>query len=458
MSSRNNYSVLLVDDDPHVLNMLEMLLGEEHDLLSAPSGPEAVATVDRNGNTVAAIVMDIKMAGMDGVAAARLISKSHPDIPIIFHTGYPGEYKESDIDASEKPFDYIQKGNSIPQLLRSVRNAVETFQLRGNGKLLTDHAESQYGIIGRSQSVQDVLRIIRKVAPTDSKVMILGDTGTGKELIARAIHMSSLRSDQKLAIFNCNHKSPDLVESELFGHGKGAFTGAISNRVGIFEYANGGTIFLDEIGDLDITTQAKLLRVLETGEFQIIGAPETKMTNVRLVCATHRNLEQMVKEGKFREDLFYRLRGVQIRLPSLRERREDIPVLVQRFCDRFTIERDQPPKMILPEAMNLLVEFDWPGNIRQLLDTIESLTVMTESDVITPADITAQLKGVGRLCPPSTLSLSERTRELERTLIIEALTEAKGNVTTAARLLEIDVSNLHRKLKSFSISTESFRG
>jgi DNA-binding NtrC family response regulator len=458
MSSRNNYSVLLVDDDPHVLNMLEMLLGEEHDLLSAPSGSEAVATVDRNGDTVAAIVMDIKMAGMDGVAAARLISKSHPDIPIIFHTGYPGEYKESDIDASEKPFDYIQKGNSIPQLLRSVRNAVETFQLRGNGKLLTDHAESQYGIIGRSQSVQDVLRVVRRVAPTDSKVMILGETGTGKELIARAIHLSSLRSDQKLAIFNCNHKSPDLVESELFGHSKGAFTGAISNRVGIFEYANGGTIFLDEIGDLDITTQAKLLRVLEAGEFQIIGAPETKTTDVRLVCATHRNLEQMVKEGKFREDLFYRLKGVQIRLPSLRERREDIPVLVQRFCDRFTIERDLPPKMILPEAMNLLVEFDWPGNIRQLLDTIESLTVMTESDVITEADVSAQLKGVGRQCPASTLSLSERTRELERTLIIEALTEAKGNVTTAARLLEIDVSNLHRKLKNFSISADSFRG
>jgi two-component system, NtrC family, nitrogen regulation response regulator NtrX len=458
MSVPSNYSVLLVDDDPHVLNMLRMILGEEHCLLSAASGTEAVDVVTHDGDAIAAVVMDIKMAGMDGVAAARLITKSRPDIPIIFHTGYPGEYKESDIDASERPFDYIQKGNSIPQLLRSLRNAVETFQLRRDGKSLTDRAEAEYGIVGRSRSVQDVLHIVRKVAPTDSKVMIFGETGTGKELIARALHQSSPRAQKRLAIFNCNHKSPDLVEAELFGHTKGAFTSAFAYRVGIFEYADGGTLFLDEIGDLDITTQAKLLRVLESGEFQIIGAPETRTIGVRLVCATHRDLEQMVKEGSFREDLFYRLKGVQIRLPALRERREDIPLLVQKFCDRFTIERDRSPKMILPEAMNVLVEYDWPGNVRQLLDTIESLTVLTESDVITPADVAFQLKGVGSDCPSKSLSLAERTRDFERTLIIEALTVAGGRVASAAQLLDIDVSNLHRKLKLYSISADLFRG
>lgn len=444
---------MLIDDDRQVLNMLEDLFVDVYETLTASSGVESLSLV-RKHQAVAAVVMDIKMTGMDGIEAARQIRAFDDEIPIIFHTGYPGDYDEDEISEQEKPFDYVLKGESISRLTRAVHNAVETFLLKKDGGTLTEYAQTAYSLIGKSELMRQVYQLIRKVAPTDNKVMIFGETGTGKELVARAIHLNSPRREQRLAIFNCNHKAPDLVESELFGHVKGAFTGAVADRLGLFEYANNGTVFLDEIGDLDITTQAKLLRVLETGEYSKVGSPEISRTNVRILCATNKDLPQQVKQERFREDLFYRLKGIIITLPPLRERREDIPLLIEKFKDDFTIGKGLAPKIFEQDAINFLINHDWSGNVRALEDTIESVITLSDSDIIFLDDVVRYLK-TGYPYPLNEngdKGLAERTRDFRRNCIIEALSEAKDNVAAAARILKIDRANLRKMIIDYKIN------
>ena len=448
--------ILLVDDDDIVLEAHRRVLSSTYETFVATSGADAIAIINRE-SAICCVVMDIKMSQMDGITAAREIRRLRPDKPVIFYTGYPGEYAESVIDKQERPFDYVTKGESLERLLRSVRNAVESFRLRAGNAQLSSYAESQYGIIGKSSAIQEVCKLIRKAAATDTRVMILGETGTGKELVARAIHVDSNRRRKKLAILNCNHKSPDLVESELFGHVRGAFTGAIVDRIGLFQYADGGTVFLDEIGDLDITTQAKLLRVLETGEYQRIGEPNIRATDTRILCATHRNLNQMVKDDKFREDLFYRLKGVVIPIPPLRERREDIPVLIEKFTDKFTIDRGSPTKVFDSSAISAMVQYDWPGNVRQLLNTVESAIVLTGSDLIMDDDIRNLIEKGSTFGTADRRVLSERLKDLERTLVIAALAEADYHVAAAAQILGIDPSHLHKKIKVHNIDLSIMR-
>lgn len=455
MSLSKKYTILLVDDDAHVLEMLVDIFNDNYSTITAKSGKEAIEIVKQH-DTIATVVMDIKMPHVDGITAAREIRAIGPDIPVIFHTGYPGDYDEDAIDYEEKPFDYILKGEPVAKLIRSVRNAVESYHLKRDNKILSSHAESNFGLIGRTTSMQEVYRLINKVAPTNSKIMIIGETGTGKELVARAIHNHSRRKDRRLAIFNCDHRSPDLVESELFGHIKGAFTGAIGDRIGLFEYANGGTIFLDEIGDLDITTQAKLLRVLETGEYQSVGAPTIKKTDIRLLCATHKDLADMVERDQFRRDLYYRLKGIQILLPPLRERKEDIPILIEKFKDRLTIEQGLTPKTFDSMAVSALLNHDWPGNVRELLDTIESLIVLIDSDIILQDDVLTYLNnGLDNLSEKSNgepdLTLAGLMKKCMRQYIIEAVAANNGNISAAARQLHVDRSNLHKKISDLEI-------
>lgn len=448
--------VLFVDDDPPVLEMLRELFSGDYAVLTVGSGEEAVETA-RNHADLAAVVMDIKMAGMDGITAARHIRDIQPDVPIIFHTGYPGEYNEREIDNSEQPFDYIQKGKSIPKLVRSVRNAVESYNLKLNNQNLSTIAENSYGMYGRSAAMQEVFRAIHKIGPGDAKVMILGESGTGKELVARAIHNTSKRQNRHLAILNCNHKTSSIIETELFGNVKGAFTDATEDRIGLFEYADGGTVFLDEIGDLDIVTQGKLLRVIETGEYVKVGSPETRRTDVRVLCATHRHLLHLVGQGTFREDLYFRLKGVIIHLPPLRERKEDIPFLVEKFSSRFTIEQGMPPKYFDKSAVQAMIEYDWPGNVRQLLDTVESLISLSDSDVIFAEEVCAHLEQSPSDDAGDRPTLASRMKAYERTLIIEALIECRCNVTAAAQHLAVDRSNLQKKIKSYAIDMDSLR-
>ncbi len=450
MMTNTRAKILLVDDERPVLEMLADLFSDDYDAVCAASGPEAIEAAGIHSD-IAVVVMDIKMARMDGITAARQIRTLRPDLAIIFHTGYPGEYEEQSIDAAEKPFDYVQKGNTIDRLLRSVRNAVEAYRLRQDNRLLSDLAAADYGIIGRSAPMQEVFRTIRKVAPTDSKVMILGETGTGKELVARAIHAHSRRGRRRMGILNCNHKSPDLIESELFGHIKGAFTGAVQDRIGLFEYAEGGTVFLDEIGDLDITTQAKLLRVLETGEFQKVGTPSFCQCDARLICATHHDLAKLVAQGRFREDLFYRLKGVAIVMPPLRNRREDIPLLLDAFCAASVAELDIPPRVFDTGAIQVLLMHDWPGNVRQLQDTVRSLVTLADSQIIFAEDVRQYLGSATVDCDDVSPSLPDRLRNIERTLILGALAETRYNITTAARILGIDRSTLQKKIKAHAL-------
>lgn len=443
--------ILIVDDDPLVLEALNEAFLDDYDVVAAASGQEALQALDKHGD-LDTVVLDIKMAHMDGLETACRIREINPDLPVIFHTGYPGDYSERDIDAEHKPFDYVGKNERPSRLHRSVRNAVFMHRLRTSSSDLVELARRHYGMVGRSRLMRDVYQMIEKIGPTNNKVMILGPTGAGKELVARALHRRSRRVDETLAIFNCNHKAPDLVESELFGHLRGSFTGAVADRVGMFEYAHGGTVFLDEIGNLDITTQGKLLRVLESGEMQRIGSPETIRVDVRVICATNCDLEQMVSQGKFREDLYYRLKGIRIVVPTLAERREDIPDLIDFFTDNYCRKTDDGIKVFEPAARDLLIEYDWPGNVRQLQDTVQSLIDLSLSHLITRLEVQQYLSFAGA-GTDSPRTLKERVREFKKLVIIQCLARHAGNVAAAARDLGLDSANLRKMIKDLDIET-----
>lgn len=444
-----NGHILIVDDDRLVLRSLKQVFMDDYDVTTVSSGSEALDILAKN-TSIDAIVLDIKMAKMDGLETARCIKKLNSQMPIIFCTGFPGEYSEDEIDSDHKPFDYISKQEGTTRLQRTVRNAVRMYQLKQKGTDLVTLAQNEYGMVGSSKAMLNVYRMIEQVAPTDSKVMILGPTGTGKELVARGIHKQSRRSDERLAIFNCNHKQPDLVESELFGHVKGAFTGAIEDRIGLFQYADNGTVFLDEIGDLDITTQAKLLRVLETGEMQRIGSAEVAQVDVRLMCATHRDLPEMIAEDRFREDLYYRLKGIVIEVPPLSQRREDIPALVEFVSDRYCQDCGAGIKLFDPSCIDLMIDYNWPGNVRQLADTVQSLIDLAGSSYISADDVSTYLN----LDQPSQSngSLSQQVLEFKKSTIVKALHHHNNNVSAAARELDVNPANLHRMIKGFGIN------
>lgn len=448
--------ILLVDDDTAVLNVLSELFCDDYEILCASSGEEAIEIVKQD-NDIATVVLDIKIPGMDGIATGRAIKNHDSKIPIIFHTGYPGDFSEDDIDASERPFDYVEKGRSATRLIRTVGNAVRAWASSRDTKSLIEVAELEYGLVGRSSLMQKLYADIHNIAPSDNKVMIVGETGTGKELVARAIHKGSRRHNSRLAILNCNHKSPDLIESELFGHTKGAFTGAVADRIGLFEYANGGTVFLDEVGDLDITSQAKLLRVLETDEYQKIGSPDLRKTDARLICATHRDLESMVANNQFREDLYYRLKGIVISNPPLRDRAEDIVLLVKKFSDTYNEKHSVPPCIFDPEAISVFVSHTWPGNVRQLKDAVESILALSNSELIVADDVKSYLDQSINSKTNENGSLSEKLRSIERTLIVEALIETNFNISAAATLLGVERANLSKKVKAYGIDVNTLR-
>ncbi|UCD16700.1 MAG: sigma-54-dependent Fis family transcriptional regulator [Candidatus Zixiibacteriota bacterium] len=441
--------ILIVDDDPLVLEALNQAFMDDYDVALAPSGSEAIEIIRSNGN-IETVVLDIRMAGMDGLETAAEIIKINPGLPVIFHTGYPGDYSETEIDQAHKPFDYIVKNERPSRLQRAVKNAVAFYRLKSSSAEMARIAKEEFGMIGKSPAMLEVYQRIEKIAPSDNKVMILGPTGTGKELVARAIHKKSRRSGRRLAIFNCNHKAPDLVESELFGHLRGSFTGAVADRIGLFEYADGGTVFLDEIGDLDITTQAKILRVLESGEINRVGSPETIRVDVRLICATHRDISKMVAQEKFRDDLFYRINGITITLPPLKKRSEDIPDLVNRFLENYAMASGGGIRVFESKAMDLLIAYEWPGNVRQLMDTVQSLAALTPSSFITKDEV-ARYLSLQESRPDGRMSFQERVKDFKRILIVQVLTRNGNNVSAAARELSLDPSNLHKMLKEIDI-------
>ena len=451
--------ILIIDDEKNYLLVLEALLADQGYAVTALNDPEtALAFLDES--EVDVIVTDMKMPKISGKEVVTHVKRDYPHIPVLVMTAF-GTI-ESAVDIMKLgAFDYITKPFSNDELLLSIHNAVEMARVHRRYRLLHENLEERYGlhqIIGKSKGIRNVLSLVDKAAPTKSNVLITGESGTGKELVARAIHFASLRKNGPFISVNCMALNPGVLESELFGHEKGSFTGAVALRRGRFELASGGTLFLDEIGELSHDMQVKLLRVLQERRFERVGGSEEIDVDIRIVTATNKDLMVEVEKGNFREDLYYRLNVVHIMLPPLRERREDIPMLISHFIDKIATENGIPKKNVAPEALDYFSGYEWPGNIRQLENVVERCMVMVTGDTVTVADLPpevkdeeSQLKNAIDLLPPE-LNLAETLDTLEAAIIRRALVRSDFVQVKAAEQLAISKSLLQYKLRKYGIT------
>lgn len=454
-----NARVLVIDDEKNYLLVLEALLTDAGYSVTTINDPEmALAFLD--DSEVDVVITDMKMPGMTGREVLQSIKKSQPYLPVLIMTAFGSI--ESAVEAMRYgAFDYITKPFANDDLLLSVHNAAELSRARQQYRLLQENLEDRYSthhIIGKSKAIRDTLSIVDRVSASRSTVLITGESGTGKELVARAIHFTSPRKEEPFVTVNCMAFNPGVLESELFGHEKGSFTGAVAMRRGRFEQADHGTLFLDEIGELPPDLQVKLLRVLQERTFERVGGTESVSVDIRVVAATNKDLARLVEEGKFREDLFYRLNVVQIPIPPLRERREDIPLLVAHFAEKVAADNNIMGKSFSQEAQNYLTGFEWPGNIRQLQNVIERCMVMVPHAVIGVEDLPpeirdeeAQFKSAVDLLPVE-LNLADTLDKIEAALIRRALVRADFVQAHAAELLGISRSLMQYKLKKYNIT------
>jgi DNA-binding NtrC family response regulator len=454
--------ILLVDDEEIVLRSCQRILGKEYEVAVARDGVEALTRVNEGDFDV--LVLDIKMPKMDGIEVLRRVKEARPDIGVIMVTGL------HEIGTAVKAMklgalDYLPKPFDPEELELAVARAFDRRAARGVVPEAGGDDESSYrfeNIIGASPAMQTVFRLIARCAPTNSTVMLRGESGTGKELIARAIHYNSLRSDHPFVPVDCTSLSENLLESELFGHVKGSFTGAVSNKKGLFETADGGTLFLDEIGNITLATQAKLLRFIEEREFKAVGDTRTQSVDIRLITATNKDLEGMVADGDFRDDLYYRINIFPIEIPPLRERREDIPALANYFLQQFSADMNQPTREFSPGAMNLLMNHDWPGNVRELENVVERAVILASGDVIRQG----HLVNIIDMLPHIDLDVPRTSEELkqikkiarqksvenvERHFVLGALKRNRWNVTRAAEDTGMQRSNFQALMAKYDI-------
>ena len=447
--------ILVVDDEESHRIMLRAVLKEEgYEVSEASDGTEAVKAVEQEPFDL--ILMDIRMRTMDGIEALGEIRKISPLVPVLIMTAY-ASVKTAVEALKAGAFEYLTKPLDTDELKILIEKALEIYHLRAENVALKERLGDRFNfskIIGRSPRMKEVFDTLSLVAPTDATVLILGESGTGKELVANSIHHNSPRASQSFIKVSCAALPETLLEGELFGHEKGAFTGAIARREGRFQLAHRGTIFLDEVGEMSVTTQTKLLRVLQEKEFEPLGSTRTVKADVRVIAASNKDLEREVKEGRFREDLFYRLNVVPVSLPPLRERKDDIPALAAHF---FAIYRDKNRKElkdISGKAMDLLTRYDWPGNIRELENGIERAVILARGEIIAPADLPLPIQALSRdreiqgLNLPSGISL----QEVERALILKTLDDTGGNRSRAAEILGINRRTLQNKLKEYGIN------
>lgn len=443
--------ILIVDDDPAILEATCLLFSDTYEVILAASGPEAVDKVPLHPD-IACVVLDIRMAKMDGFETERRIKALGCVAPIVFNTGFPGTYTQDQVVREHQPFDYVEKKDGPQRLRAAVEAAVLAMRLRSDTEYLRKHARVNYGMVGRSPAMLKVFREIEQIARSDGKVMIFGETGTGKGAAAEAIHRRSARPANQLHKYVCSPRETDLTDSELFGHAKGAYTGTVADRMGLFESANGGTVFLDEIADLNLPTQNKLLRVLESGEIQRLGENRVRTVNVRVICATNKNLEEAVKNRTFREDLYFRLRGVVLRMPALRHRREDILELVDYFTERHCCRSGIDIKLFDPAARGLFVEYDWPGNVHELTNVVQSLIDSTPSYLITRQEVESILRPQGFLQPDDG-SYRAQLKNFKRVTFIRGLDRCGRNVAQLARELRMDPGNLRKMIRSLDLDS-----
>jgi DNA-binding NtrC family response regulator len=459
--------ILVVDDEEIVLKSCRKILeGGGHQVFTALSGQEAFELVRKE--PIEIVITDIKMRGMDGMEVLQRIKKKYPDILVIMITGY--STVQSAVQAMKLgAFDYIPKPFSPDEVLVVVEKALEKKSLIYENIYLRKELEAKYGfdnIIGNSPKMEEVYKLIRKVAPTDSTVLIRGESGTGKELIARAIHFNSHRRQKPFVPVDCGVLAQELLESELFGHVKGSFTGAIVTKPGLFEIADGGSIFLDEIGDTSLNFQSKLLRVIQEREFTPVGEVKSKKVDLRFIVATNKDLEKLVEQKQFREDLFYRLNVFSITIPPLREKKDDIPLLAYHFLRKYAKEMKKNIKSISVDGMNMLIAYSWPGNVRQLENVIERAIVMAEGNTITtehfPFAVRAEIAHPNTPIPKNSKDLKEikkKVREfavesIEKSFILDALTRNDWNITRSAKDVGMQRSNFQALMRKYKIRIE----
>lgn len=448
--------ILVADDEGSHRIMLRAVLQEEgYEVAEASDGTGAIRAVEQEPFDL--ILLDIRMPGMDGIEALMDIRKVSPYVPVLMMTAY-ASVKTAVEALKAGAFEYLIKPLDIDELKVLIEKALEHYHLREENLALKERLGDRFDfskMIGKSSKMVELFDLLAQVAPTDATVMILGESGTGKELVANALHHNSPRASQPFIKVSCAALPETLLESELFGHEKGAFTGAVARREGRFWVAHRGSIFLDEVGEMNPTTQTKLLRILQEKEFEPLGSTRTLKVDVRVIAATHKDLEKEVREGRFREDLFYRLNVVPVSIPPLRERKEDLPSLAVHFLSLYREKNKKEVKEISPKAMDLLIRYDWPGNIRELENCIERAVIVARGEMISPADLPSLIQALSRgkdenqgILFPSGISL----QDAEKALILKTLEDTGGNRSRAADILGINRRTLQIKLKEYGIT------
>lgn len=459
-----NEKVLIIDDSPEILTLFSGFLKEEgFEVDISPDGASGISKIEKKFYDI--VLTDLRMPGTDGMEVLKYVLENSPDSICIILTGY-GTVKNAVEAIKLGAFDYLTKPVKTDEILLTFKRALEYRNLKRENINLRKQLKKKYrfeNIIGDNEKMQKVFEIIEKVADSDSTILILGESGTGKELIAKAIHYNSYRREGPFVPVNCAAIPSELLESELFGHEKGAFTNAIRTRIGRFELANGGTMFLDEIGDMSPGLQSKLLRVLQERQFERIGGIKTIRTDIRIIAATHQDLKLAVEQKRFREDLYYRLNVIPVHVPPLRERKSDILLLSHHFLDHFNKSKKKKIKGMTDEAMNLLLQYDWPGNVRELENTIERLVILVDNDIITPPDLPEKFHTLFAVdypkeaeIPAEGISLDTAVNEFEKKLILQALAKSGWVKNKAARLLNLNRTTLIEKIKRQNLQrTES---
>ena len=450
--------ILVIDDEAAIRDSLRMILEYEgYEFLGAASGQDGLAMVERENPDL--VFLDIKMPGMDGLEVLQRIKTADETVPVVMISGHATV--TTAVDATKLgALDFIEKPLASERVLVTIRNAIDRSRLADENRSLKRVVEVRHQIVGESPHLKKVMDAIRRAAPTNATVLITGESGVGKELVARAIHRNSLRSRDRFIQVNCAAIPDDLIESELFGHEKGSCTGATEKQIGKFEQADKGTIFLDEVGDMSLKTQAKVLRVLQEGEVERLGSARTIKVDVRVIAATNKNLEDEIEKGTFREDLYFRLAVIPIYVPPLRERKDDIPLLVRHFADLFARDNNFRPKRVTPAAMDVLQRYRWKGNIRELRNTVERLIIMTPADSIDLPDLPESIRVDGPSRGPDNETvkagtLREHKEVSERAFLVQKLRETGWNISKTAELIDTPRSNLYKKLEQYNIKQES---
>jgi two-component system, NtrC family, nitrogen regulation response regulator NtrX len=454
--------ILVVDDEAEIRRSVRMILEYEgFDVQEASSGPEGLALIEREPPDL--VFLDIKMPGLDGLEALQKIRQANETLPVVIISGH-GTVSTAVEATKLGAFGFIEKPLASERVLVTIRNALDQTRLKDENRSLKRAVEARHQMVGESAGLRQVWESIKRAAPTNATVLLLGESGAGKELVARAIHRNSLRSRERFVQVNCAAIPEELIESELFGHEKGSFTGAAEKQIGKFEQADRGTIFLDEVADMSAKTQAKVLRVLQEGEVERLGSARTIKVDVRVIAATNKDLEAEIERGSFREDLYFRLSVIPIRVSPLRDRREDIPLLVRHFADLFGRENNRRPQRFTPAALEFLQKARWKGNVRELRNTVERLLIMTPGDTIDVDDLrdvvradtrpSASPDGGGNdHVAPGTLR--EFKESAERKFLVEKLRENGWNISKTAEVIGTPRSNLYKKLEQYAITQES---